>query len=37
MRDPKADVYGYLVALVVQSGPDQADKAGLPPQYSKFA
>jgi hypothetical protein len=37
MRDPKADVYRCLVALVVQSGPDRADEAGLPPQYSEFA
>jgi transposase InsO family protein len=37
MRDPKADVYGCLVASVVQSGPDRADEAGLPPQYSEFA
>ena len=37
MCDPTADVYGCLVALVVQNGPEGAVGDEFPPQYSEFA
>jgi hypothetical protein len=37
MRDPSADVYGCLVASVVQTDPEGAGGYGLPPQYAEFA
>jgi hypothetical protein len=37
MRDPTADVYGCLVASVVQTGLEGAGGEQLPPQYSEFA
>jgi len=37
MRDPTSDVYGCLIASVLQIGPEGADGAGLPPQYAEFA
>ena len=37
MRDPTLDVYSYLVALALQSGLEEAEEGGLPPQYVEFA
>ena len=37
MRDPTADVYSCLIALVVQTSLEGAGGEQLPPQYSEFA